>query len=75
MLDMVLFKFFNSHPDIQEAQQGHLDGRLAIRSDSIILDQERTAADSQRLGGYRAGRFSWDVELDDTAAARRHGHL
>jgi hypothetical protein len=62
-------------PDIQEAQQGHLDGRLAIRWDSIILDQERTAADSQRLGGYRAGRFSWDVELDDTAAARRHGHL
>jgi hypothetical protein len=42
VLDFVLFKVFYSHPDIQEAQQGHLDGRLAIRRDSI-LDQERTA--------------------------------
>ena len=61
MLDMVLFKFFNSHPDIQEAQQGHLDGRLAIRRDSI-LDQARTAKDLEdiALDVFRPARYPPD---------------
>jgi hypothetical protein len=68
-----LSRKFNSHPDILEAQQGHLDGRLAIRRDSI-LNQGRTAKDLEDIA-LDVLRGTENSELDDTAASRRHGHL